>query len=71
MAKLKCPECPDFDGFAMCSSQLKLHRMNGVISIQKDQKKLMVLLLYLLIYFQGFYERLIQMLIMELYIWNL
>ncbi len=21
MAKLKCPECPDFDGFAMCSSQ--------------------------------------------------
>lgn len=21
MAKLKCPECPDFDGFAMCTSQ--------------------------------------------------
>lgn len=21
MAKLKCPVCPDFDGFAMCSSQ--------------------------------------------------
>ena len=21
MAKLKCPECPDFDGFAMCPSQ--------------------------------------------------
>lgn len=21
MAKLKCPECPDFDGFAMCVSQ--------------------------------------------------
>ena len=21
MAELKCPECPDFDGFAMCTSQ--------------------------------------------------
>ena len=21
MAELKCPKCPDFDGFAMCSSQ--------------------------------------------------
>lgn len=21
MTKLKCPECPDFDGFAMCTSQ--------------------------------------------------
>lgn len=21
MAKLNCPKCPDFDGFAMCSSQ--------------------------------------------------
>ena len=21
MAKLKCPKCPDFDGFAMCTSQ--------------------------------------------------
>lgn len=21
MAKLQCPECPDFDGFAMCTSQ--------------------------------------------------
>lgn len=21
MAKLKCPKCPDFDGFAMCNSQ--------------------------------------------------
>ena len=21
MAKLKCPECPDFDGFAMCASR--------------------------------------------------
>lgn len=24
MAKLNCPKCPDFDGFAMCTSQSKV-----------------------------------------------
>lgn len=35
MAKLNCPKCPDFDGFAsvLHSPYLKLHHMNGVVSI--------------------------------------
>ena len=35
MAKLNCPKCPDFDGFAMCTSQplSKVAHMNGVVNI--------------------------------------
>lgn len=51
MAKLKCPECPDFDGFAMCTSQPTakvasyewcrkylegLEEVNGTITLSTD-----------------------------------
>ena len=51
MAKLKCPKCPDFDGFALCSSQPlakvasyewcrkyldELEEVNGTISLSTD-----------------------------------
>lgn len=51
MAKLKCPKCPDFDGFAICSSQPlakvasyewcrkyldELEEVNGTITLSTD-----------------------------------
>lgn len=51
MAKLKCPKCPDFDGFALCSSQPlakvasyewcrkyldELEEVNGTITLSTD-----------------------------------
>lgn len=35
MTKLKCPICPDYDGFVMSMTQPlgRLHHMNGVVSI--------------------------------------
>ena len=51
MAKLKCPKCPDFDGFAICSSQPlakvasyewcrkyldELEEVNGTITLSAD-----------------------------------
>lgn len=33
MAKLNCPKCPDFDGFAMCTSQPLSKVASGVVSI--------------------------------------
>ena len=48
MAELKCPKCPDFDGFAMCSSQplakvasyewcrKYLEEVNGTITLSTD-----------------------------------
>ena len=51
MAKLNCPKCPDFDGFALCSSQPlakvasyewcrkyldELEEVNGTITLSTD-----------------------------------
>lgn len=53
MAKLNCPKCPDFDGFAMCTSQ----PLSKVASYEWCRKYLEGLeevngtITYLLIYF--------------------